>query len=448
MNNKILIENATVVNENKIFTTSVKISNQRIEQIGDNLSTHDVSTIINADGLYLIPGIIDDQVHFREPGNTHKATIGTESIAAVAGGTTTIMDMPNTNPQTTTIDAYNEKIQIGANSSLTNYGFFFGATNSNLEEIKQINPSKCPGIKVFMGSSTGNMLVDNELMLESIFKEAPTLIATHCEDQNIIKINEQQALSKYGENVPVKEHFKIRSHEACLSSSKKALELAEKFGANLHILHLSTKDEVQLLSKFKDIPLKDKKITAEVCIPHLTFTENDYDTLGTKIKCNPAVKTEEDQKALIQGLKDHVIDIIATDHAPHLIEEKNNSYFKAPSGIPMIQHTLMMLIELYKQNKLTLTEIVNATSHNVATRYHIKDRGFIREGYFADLVLLDINSQTTVTNKSLYYKCKWSPLENRIFTSKIITTFVNGYPVYNEGYLITDKYGLQLNFDR
>lgn len=445
---KLLIKNATIVNEDQIYISDLKIVDGWIDQIGTNLSDQAVDQIIQAEGLHLLPGVIDDQVHFREPGNTHKATIATESRAAVAGGTTSFMDMPNTNPQTIDQEQFDHKMQIAQATSVANYGFFFGATNTNLEAIKKIDPKVCPGVKIFMGSSTGNMLVDQETTLESIFKESPVLIATHCEKPEIISKNEELARSKYGDDVPVSEHPLIRSREACLSSSKIAFELAKRYHTDLHILHLSTKEEVELLKEFQNVPFKDKYITAEACLPHLVFTDHDYRTLGTKIKCNPAVKTKEDQEALIWALKNNVVDLVATDHAPHLLSEKNNTYFKAPSGIPVIQYSLISLLELYHQNKLSLSDLVRLTSHNVARRYHIKERGFIEEGKRADLVLIDLNQSNTVTKDQLFSKCQWSPFENKTFKSKIIYTLVNGKIVYDHGKINDQILGQPLSFDR
>lgn len=445
---KTLIRNAQIVNEDQIFCADVKISNDIIEQIGNNLGDQDVNNFVDAEGLYLLPGVIDDQVHFREPGNEHKATIASESRAAVAGGTTSFMDMPNTIPQTINKDEWEKKMQIGKKTSVANYGFFLGATNSNIDEIKNIDPKVCPGVKIFMGSSTGNMLVDNETTLENIFKESPVLIATHCEKPEIISENEAKARNKYGDDIPVCEHPNIRSREACLESSKIACSLAQKNHTDLHILHLSTKEEVEMLSQFMNVPFEEKYITAEACLPHLVFTNNDYNELGTKIKCNPAVKTCEDQNALIWGLKNNVISIIATDHAPHLETEKNNTYFKAPSGIPVIQHSLTALLEMCHEYKLSLGDVVRLTSHNVAKRYHIIDRGYIKEGYKADLVLVDMNKPNKVEKSSIISKCGWSPFENRIFQSKIISTFVNGNKVYDNGKIVDDNNGMPLMFNR
>ncbi len=447
--NSILIENATIVNEGKTFEGCVKIKNGRIEEIGTSLSYDDVNTIVNAEGLHLIPGVIDDQVHFREPGSPNKATIKTEAMAAAAGGTTSFMDMPNTNPQTVTIEEWEKKMAIAAKDSIGNYGFFLGATNDNLDELKKMDTKRCPGTKVFMGSSTGNMLVDQETALEGIFRESKSIIATHCERTDIIKNNEEIARKKYGEDVPFKCHPLIRSREACLESSKIAVKLAQKFGSLLHIFHLSTKEEVDLLKSINgNKPLKDKLITGEACLPHLVFTDSDYEKLGAKIKCNPAVKTEDDRNALIGAIKDHIIDIIATDHAPHQESEKNNTYFKTPSGIPMCQHSLLSLLELYHKGLLTLDNIVTATSHNVAERYKIVDRGFIREGYFADLVLVDLNGQQNVTKENLLYKCGWSPFEGNTFKSRIISTWINGSMAFCEGVICATQSGQAMSYNR
>jgi dihydroorotase len=444
----LLIRNATIVNEDQIYNADVKISNGIIEQIGTNLSDSNVTETINADGLHLLPGVIDDQVHFREPGATHKATIASESRAAVAGGTTSFMDMPNTSPQTTDQEQFNAKLATAAATSVANYGFFLGATNSNLEEIKKVDPRKCPGIKIFMGSSTGNMLVDHQNVLEDIFRESPVLIATHCEKPEIISANEQKAREKYGEDVPVREHPNIRSRTACIESTRIAFNLAKKHHADLHILHLSTREEVELLSELKQIPFAEKHITAEACTPHIAFTDSDYEQLGTRIKCNPAVKTAGDRDALLWALKNNVVDLVATDHAPHLMEEKNNTYFKAPSGIPVIQHSLTLLLELYHEGRLTLADIVRLSSHNVARRYRICDRGFIREGYRADLVLVNLNTENTVTREQLFSKCRWSPFEGRTFHSSVYATLVNGAVIFREGKIVSDRRGEPLQFNR
>lgn len=445
----ILIKNATVVNEGQIFPSDLLIKDGRIEKIASEISHDGHSRIINAEGLTLMPGIIDDQVHFREPGGTAKATIETESRAAVAGGTTSFMDMPNTSPQTVTIEEWQKKQQIGGRTSLANYGFFLGATNDNIEEVKKLDPKRCPGLKIFMGSSTGNMLVDQEEALDELFSSSPALIATHCERTDLISAAEQKAREKYRGDVPVSLHPLIRSREACLQSARTAVYLAQKHQADLHIFHMSTKEEVELIAKVNEgISRERRKITAEACMPHLMFTDADYEKLGTKIKCNPAVKSKEDREALLEGIRSGVIDIIATDHAPHLASEKSNTYFKAPSGIPMCQHTLAGLIELYHRHELSLEQIVQATSHNVASRYHITLRGFIREGYYADLTLVDLNGNCRVTAENILYKCGWSPFEGHTFDSRVVFTLVNGTVAYAEGVICTDRKGMAMIYSR
>ncbi len=446
---KILIKNATVVNENRIFPSDLLISGGRIEKIASDISHDGRSRLINAEGLTLLPGIIDDQVHFREPGGTVKATIGSESRAAVAGGTTSFMDMPNTTPQTVTIDEWQKKQQIGAATSIANYGFFLGATNDNIEEVKKLDPKQCPGLKIFMGSSTGNMLVDKEEALDALFRESPALIATHCERTDIIAEAEKKAKEKYRDDVPVSMHPVIRSREACLKSAQTAVNLALRHHADLHIFHMSTREEVEMLAEInRGIIREHRKITAEACMPHLMFTDSDYEQLGTKIKCNPAVKTKDDRNALLEGIRNGTIDIIATDHAPHLASEKNNTYFKAPSGIPMCQHTLTGLIELFHRNELSLEQIVQCTSHNVASRYHIALRGFIREGYYADLTLVDLNGNFKVSSENILYKCGWSPFENRTFGSRVVFTLVNGVLAYAEGVICTAQKGMAMVYSR
>ncbi len=427
---KTLIKNAKIVNENSIFEGDVYIEDEIIKEISTSISLKSNSIkVIDAEGKYLLPGLIDDQVHFREPGLTHKETIKTGSIAAASGGITSFIEMPNTNPQSTTIELLEKKFDIAAKDSLVNYSFMFGGTNTNLEEIKKINPKTVAGLKLFLGSSTGDMLVDDEKALEEIFKNSPVIISTHCEDEDTIKKNTKDYIAKYGEeNIPISAHPKIRSEEACYLSSSKAIKLAKKTGARLHVFHLSTAKE---LSQFSNkIPLKDKKITAEVCIHHLWFNDQDYEKKGTKIKWNPAVKTEKDQKALLKALNNDTIDVLATDHAPHTLEEKNNPYLKAPSGGPLVQHALVALLEMHHQNKIKLTKIVEKACHNPAILFEVNKRGFIREGYFADLVLVDLNSPWTVQKENIYSKCGWSPFEGTSFKSRITHTFVNGNLVY------------------
>ena len=444
-----LIHNALIINENNKFKGSVILENGFIKQIIKNntyIDTSNVNKIIEAEGKLLIPGVIDDQVHFREPGLTHKAEIYTESRAAVAGGVTSFMEMPNTNPQTTTIEKLNTKFELAEQKSLANYSFYFGATNDNIEEIKKINKQKVCGIKVFMGSSTGNMLVDDIESLNLIFSEAPTLIAVHCEDEKTIQYNTEKYKEEYGEDVPIYLHPKIRSAEACYKSSSLAVELAKKHNTRLHVLHLSTKKELDLFNN--SIPLKDKKITAEICVHHLWFDESKYKELGTKIKWNPAIKTKEDKDGLFAGMLNDKLDVIATDHAPHTFNEKSNSYFKAPSGGPLVQHSLQLMLEFYKKGKISIEKIVEKMCHNPAILFNVEKRGFIREGYWADLVLVDLNTNYKVSKENILYKCKWSPFEGYVFQSKVTHTFVNGNLVFDNGKLNEDKKGQALEFNR
>ena len=440
-----LIKNATLVNEGKIYQSDVLIENQKIKKIAPKI-TIDADQIIDAKGLHLLPGVIDDQVHFREPGLTHKGTIYTESKAAVAGGITSFMEMPNTNPQVLTQKLLEEKYQIASKTSLANYSFFMGASNDNLEEVLKTNPKNVGAIKIFMGSSTGNMLVDNKNVLEEIFSKSPMLIAVHCEDETIIKENSNKAKQQYGEEVPISEHPKIRSAEACFKSSSMAVELAKKHNTRLHVFHISTEKEIELFDN--KISLKDKKITAEVCIHHLWFDENNYKEKGTLIKWNPAVKKESDRKALFQALLDDKLDVIATDHAPHTLEEKANSYFKAPSGGPLVQHALPAMLEFFKNGKISLEKVVEKMCHNPAICFKVENRGFIREGYFADLVLVDLNNPWEVNKENILYKCGWSPFEAEIFNAKITHTLVNGHIAFEHGKFNESKNGMRLTFDR
>ena len=440
-----LIKNATLVNEGKIYQSDVLIENQKIKKIAPKI-TIDADQIIDAKGLHLFPGIIDDQVHFREPGLTHKGTIYTESKAAVAGGITSFMEMPNTNPQVLTQKLLEEKYQIASKKSLANYSFFMGASNDNLEEVLKTNPKNVGAIKIFMGSSTGNMLVDNKNVLEEIFSKSPMLIAVHCEDETIIQENSNKAKQQYGEEVPISEHPKIRSAEACFKSSSMAVELAKKHNTRLHVFHISTEKEIELFDN--KISLKDKKITAEVCIHHLWFDENNYKEKGTLIKWNPAVKKESDKKALFQALLDDKLDVIATDHAPHTLEEKANSYFKAPSGGPLVQHALHAMLEFFKNGKISLEKVVEKMCHNPAICFNVENRGFIREGYFADLVLVDLNNPWEVNKENILYKCGWSPFEAEIFNAKITHTLVNGHIAFEHGKFNESKNGMRLTFDR
>jgi len=444
----LLIRNVTIINEGNQFLGSVLIEEGKIIKILkiDELPEFKVQKIIDGKGKYLLPGIIDDHVHFREPGLTNKAEIYTESKAAVAGGVTSFMEMPNTIPQATTQELLEEKYKIASEKSLANFSFYIGATNDNIEEIKKINPRNVCGVKVFIGSSTGNMIVDNKKALSRIFSESPLLIATHCEDEETILKNTIKYKKEFGEDLPIKYHPLIRSEEACYKSSVLAVELAKKFNSRLHILHLSTGKELELFDN--TIPSKEKRITAEVCVHHLWFSDADYDKYGTKIKWNPAIKTTKDREALINGLKNNKIDVVATDHAPHTIDEKSNTYFKAPSGGPLVQHSLVTMLELYHQNKLSLNEVVNKMCHTPADIFQIKDRGYIREGYWADLVLVELDSPWIVNKANTLYKCKWSPFENRTFKSKVTHTIVNGNLVYDNGIFVESVKGKRLLFER
>ncbi len=443
---KILIKNATVVNENQIFETDILIENDLITKIGENINAENTDQIIDASGKHLLPGIIDDQVHFREPGLTWKGDIESESRAAVAGGITSFMEQPNTVPNAVTQELLEEKYKIASQTSFSNYSFLMGGTNDNLEEILKTNPRNVAGIKLFLGSSTGNMLVDDPQTLEKIFRSTKMLIAVHCEDEATIKKNTEAAKKRYGEDVPITEHHHIRSEEACYISSSKAIELAQKTGARLHIFHLSTAKEMDLFRN--DIPLKEKKITAEVCIHHLTFTDEDYATKGNLIKWNPAVKTQKDKDGLWEALLDDRIDVIATDHAPHTWDEKSKKYLQAPSGGPLVQHALNVMLENYKKGKISLEKIVEKMCHNPAVLFEIEKRGFIKEGYKADLVLVDLNESYEVTKENILYKCGWSPFEGTQFNSKITHTFVNGFLVFENGNISEEKRGERLLFER
>lgn len=441
----ILIKNAQVVNEGKIEALDVFIKNGRIEKLGAQLDVQ-ADKEINAEGLHLLPGLIDDQVHFREPGLTYKANIFTESRAAVAGGTTSFMEMPNTVPNTLTQKLLQDKYDIAQDSSLANYSFFMGAGNDNLNEVLKTNPRDVCGIKVFMGSSTGNMLVDNEEALENIFRNAPTLIATHCEDEATIKANLARYKEAYGEDVTIDKHPLIRSEEACYLSSSKAVELAKKNNTRLHILHISTGKETGLFDN--EIPLEQKRITAEACVHHLWFSEEDYKTKGNYIKWNPAVKTANDREQILNAVLDGRIDVIATDHAPHTIEEKEQSYLQAPSGGPLVQHALQALLDMVKQGKMTLEQLVQKTAHNTSILFQIEQRGFIREGYWADLVLVDLNKPYTVNKENILSKCNWSPFEGYTFSSTIAHTIVSGNLAFSEGKIIEAGSGHRLLFNR
>jgi len=440
-----LIKNAQLVNEGRVYKADVLIENKTIKQIAPEICI-EANQIIDAEGLHLLPGVIDDQVHFREPGLTHKANIYTESKAAVAGGITSFMEMPNTNPQALTQELLEDKYQIAAQTSIANYSFFMGASNDNLEEVLKTDPKTVGAIKIFMGSSTGNMLVDNRTVLEELFKKSPMLIAVHCEDEETIQKNTEKAKQQYGEEVPITEHPNIRSAEACYKSSSMAVELAKKHNTRLHVFHLSTEKEIALFDN--KLPLSEKRITAEVCIHHLWFDIRDYAKKGTLIKWNPAVKKESDKNALFQALLDDKLDVIASDHAPHTLEEKSNTYFNAPSGGPLVQHALPAMLAFVNQEKITLEKVVEKMCHNPAICFQVENRGFIREGYFADLVLVDLNKPWEVTKENILYKCGWSPFEGETFNAQITHTFVNGHIAYEYGSFDETSRGMRLTFDR
>lgn len=440
-----LISNALLINEGKIFLADVFIQNGLIAQIGQSLYVQ-ADESIDAEGKYLMPGIIDDQVHFREPGLTHKGELYTESKAAVAGGITSFMEMPNTKPQTLTQELLEQKYQRAKEVSLANYSFFMGASNDNLEEVLKTDPKNVGAIKIFMGSSTGNMLVDDKSVLENIFEKSKMLIAVHCEDEATIQQNTAHYKSIYGEDVPIEMHPKIRSDEACYKSSSMAIELAKKHNTRLHVFHLSTAKEMELFRN--DIPLEEKRITAEVCIHHLWFDDSQYADKGTHIKWNPAVKSKADKEAVFEALLDDRIDIIATDHAPHTLEEKNNTYFNAPSGGPLVQHALVAMLELYHQGKIRLEKIVEKMCHAPAICFQVENRGFIREGYAADLVLVEIDNPWEVNKDNILYKCAWSPFEGNTFKSRVTHTWVNGHLAYQNGTFDESQKGHRLTFDR
>lgn len=473
-----LIKNAHIVNEGSVFLGSVLIEGEKISKIHSSpaLPSRESDTlqvlpdlsgedsrllrkesvgpdgqvggviVIDAQGKCLFPGIIDDQVHFREPGLTHKAEIYTEAKAAIAGGVTSYMEMPNTVPNTLTQELLEEKYKRASEVSLANYSFYMGASNDNMDEVLKTNPKNVCGVKVFMGSSTGNMLVDNRQTLETIFSKCKLLIATHCEDEATIRANMEKFKQKYGEDVPIECHSQIRSEEACYTSSSLAVELAKKYNTRLHILHISTEKELQLFDS--KTPLQQKRITAEACIHHLWFSEEDYKTKGNLIKWNPAVKTKKDRDALLKGVLENKIDIIATDHAPHTFEEKKQSYFKAPSGGPLVQHSLIAMLELYRQKKISLEKIAEKMSHAVADCFQIEKRGYIRKGYWADLVLVDLNHSWTVDPSNILYKCGWSPFQGTTFHSQVTHTFVNGHLVYDNGKFNESQKGKRLLFER
>lgn len=458
MSNHLHIKNARIVNEGETFKGEVIIRDGMIEKIiRDDQSSSGLDEVkglpvLDAGGKYLIPGVIDDQVHFRDPGLTHKGDIFTESRAAVAGGVTSFMEMPNTNPQTLTQDLLEQKYRLGAEKSLANYSFYMGASNDNLDEILKTDPAKVCGLKVFMGASTGNMLVDNPQTLEDIFSKVKFLIATHCEDEPTIKANMEKFRELYGEDVPIVAHPLIRSEEACYRSSTLAVQLAKKYNSRLHVLHLSTAHEMTLFSN--DVPLKDKRITAEVCVHHLWFSDNDYTTLGNRIKWNPAIKSAHDRESLWKALLEDKIDIIATDHAPHTLEEKANKYFKAPSGGPLVQHSLPAMLDFWQEGRLSLEKVVEKMCHAPAECFQVDRRGYIREGYWADLVLFDPEQSWEVRPSNVYYKCGWSPFEEHTFNSKITHTFVNGNLVYEAEPQVLNTHfnesvrGMRLKFNR
>ena len=443
---KLLIKNATIINEGNRLKEDILIEGEIISSISKKIKIDSVTKVIDADGLILIPGMIDDQVHFREPGLTHKGNISSESKAAIAGGVTSYIEMPNTIPNTTTIEDFNKKISIASTNSFSKFSFMFGGTNDNLDEIKKIDPTQVAGIKLFLGSSTGKMLIDNLNSIEKIFSSTSIPISAHCEDEQIIKNNSKKFKEIYGENVPMEYHPVIRSEEACYKSSKYATDLAKITGARLNVFHISTQKELDLFEN--KLPVEQKKLTAEVCAHHLWFTDKDYKKLGSKIKWNPAIKSQSDKDALWSAIKDDKIDIIASDHAPHTETEKENSYFNCPSGGPMVQHTILSLLEESPKHGVNIEKIVEKIAHNPSKVFNISKRGFVKEGYFADIVLIDPNSPTLVSKKSLLYKCGWSPFEGVTFSSSIHSTILNGRVVYSNGKVNETPYGKKLVFDR
>jgi len=441
----LLIKNTRIVNRGQITSGDIFIKNGRIEKIAPTIDRA-ADLEIDGTGLHALPGIIDDQVHFREPGLTHKAEIYTEAKAAVAGGTTTFMEMPNTKPPALTQELLQDKYDIAAQGSLANYSFFMGASNDNLEEVLNTNSQNVCGIKIFMGSSTGNMLVDNEAVLDQLFAKVPMLIATHCEDEDTIRQNLKDHIEQYGEDIPIELHPVIRSVAGCYKSSSFAVELAKQHNTRLHILHISTADELDLFRN--DIPLEEKRITSEVCVHHLYFNSNDYEKLGTQIKCNPAIKAPEHQQALLPALLDNKLDIIATDHAPHTWEEKQGNYVSAPSGVPLVQHSLNIMLEFYQQNKISLERIVEKMCHAPAICFQIAERGFLDEGYWADVVLVDLEKEWTVQRNNILYKCGWSPLLNHTFRGQVHSTIVSGHLTYQNGQFFEEKTGERITFER
>ena len=443
--NRSLIKNANLVNEGRIFSGDILIEDKRIKRIDQHIESNNAE-VIDVNGSYVIPGIIDDQVHFREPGLTHKGDLTSESRAALAGGITSFMEQPNTNPQTTTIAKLEEKFNLGHQSSFANYSFLLGGTNDNLEEIKRLDKKTCSGIKLFLGSSTGNMLVDDQKVIERIFRSTDMVISAHCEDETTIRRNLEIYGEKYGDDIPIECHPLIRSEEACYLSSSRAVALAKKTGARLHVFHVSTARETDLFRN--DIALAEKKITSEVCLHHLWFSQEDYAQKGTHIKWNPAVKTREDKAGLWEALLDDRIDILATDHAPHTLEEKDNVYTSAPSGGPLVQHALPAMLERFLDGKISLEKMVLKMCHNPAILFDVQDRGFLREGYFADLVVFNCDSSWEVSKENILYKCGWSPFEGNTFRSKVSHTFVNGHLAYENGQLSSQKNAMRLTFNR
>ena len=441
----LILKNGTLVNEGSIYESDIAIKGDRIEKISSSIDA-EAKKIIDLDGKYILPGLIDDQVHFREPGLTHKGNIQSESRAGLAGGVTSYFEMPNVNPTTTNRKNLQAKFDLAATKSHANYSFYMGASNTNIDEIKQLDNTLACGLKVFMGASTGDMLVDNQDTLEAIFKEAPVNIVTHCEDTPTIIENEKAIVAEYGEDIDAKFHPRIRDAASCLKSSQLAYDLATKHGSNLHILHLTTADEMKL---FTEGEITGKKITAEVCVHHLFFSEADYETRGNFIKCNPSVKSEQDRLALIDAVQKNKIDIIATDHAPHTLEEKQQPYLQAPSGLPLNQHSLLVLLDFYDKGIFTLEQIVQKTSHNIAERFQIKDRGYIREGSFADLAIVDLSVNTSVTNENILYHCGWSPFMDYTFPAAVVHTIINGQIVFEDGVLKEQlPIGSRIEFNR
>lgn len=441
-----LIVNANIVNEGKVFEGDVLIRGRFIDVVGKDLSSRPADTVIDAGGMHLLPGAIDDQVHFREPGLTHKATIATEARAAVAGGVTSFMEMPNTVPPVFTVTLLEDKYRIASRDSLANYSFFMGASNDNFGEVMKVDVSQVCGLKIFMGSSTGNLLVDDEETLARFFSEFPSLIATHCEDEHTILSNAAKFREQYGEDLPVRYHPLIRSEEACYKSSSFAVGLARRHNTRLHVLHISTAKETGLFDN--TIPLEKKRITAEACVHHLSFNDSDYERLGMLIKWNPAIKTKNDQEAIFRAVLDDRIDVIATDHAPHTVSEKDNTYFKAPSGGPLVQHSVVAMLDFFHAGKISLPQIVQKMSHNPATLFQVSKRGFVREGYYADLVLVDLNRPWIVDRGNILSKCGWSPFQGREFRSTVTHTFVSGHLAYANGAFDESMKGQRLTFDR